>query len=83
MINTVIDVLLASGIVLLATAALLTRSSLRSIVWFVCLGLLTAICWARLDAWDIALAEAAIGSGISGVLLLLAWRRLHRKPLSM
>jgi uncharacterized MnhB-related membrane protein len=33
-------------------------------------GLLMALTWVRLDAPDIALAEAAIGAGLTGALLL-------------
>ncbi len=35
-----------------------------------------ALIWARLRAPDIALAEASIGSGLTGALLLGALRRL-------
>ena len=35
-----------------------------------------AMAWIRLDAPDIALAEAAIGAGLTGALLLAAWARL-------
>jgi uncharacterized MnhB-related membrane protein len=37
-----------------------------------------ALAWARLDAPDIALAEAAIGAGLTGALLLTALARLKR-----
>jgi uncharacterized MnhB-related membrane protein len=38
--------------------------------------------WARLGAPDVALAEAAIGAGLAGALLLATWARLptKRKP---
>jgi len=40
-------------------------------------GLLMALAWVRLAAPDIALAEAAIGTGITGVLLIDTVRHLH------
>ncbi len=43
---------------------------------FICFGLVMALAWVRLDAPDVALAEAAIGSGLTGALLLAAWARL-------
>jgi hypothetical protein len=37
---------------------------------FIVFGLLMTLAWARLQAPDIALAEAAIGAGLTGALLL-------------
>ncbi len=51
-----------------------TQSARRAITLFVAFGLLLALVWARLSAPDLALAEAAIGAGISGALLLAALR---------
>ena len=44
----------------------------KAIVLFIAFGLLMAIAWVRLDAPDVALAEAAIGAGLTGALLLSA-----------
>jgi len=38
-----------------------------------------ALSWARLQAPDIALAEAAIGAGLTGALLLDAYGALQRR----
>jgi multisubunit Na+/H+ antiporter MnhB subunit len=43
---------------------------------FTVFGLLMALVWARLGSPDLALAEAAIGAGLTGAMLLLAYRRL-------
>nr|WP_242464246.1 hydrogen gas-evolving membrane-bound hydrogenase subunit E [Halorhodospira halophila] len=53
-----------------------TRMLFRSVVLFIVFGLLMAVTWARLAAPDLALAEAAIGAGITGALLLSAYRAL-------
>ncbi len=71
-----IDGLLALGIVGLALGALLTRDLFKGVVLFVGMGLLMALAWVRLNAPDLALAEAAIGAGLGGALLLAAVRRL-------
>ncbi|MBF0394943.1 MAG: DUF4040 domain-containing protein, partial [Alphaproteobacteria bacterium] len=39
---------------------------------FIVLGLLTILAWLRLGAPDVAIAEAAVGTGLTGVLLLEA-----------
>ena len=64
------DLLLCSALVLTASAALLTRQLFRAVVFFVIFGLLMSMAWVRLHAPDIALAEAAIGAGLTGALLL-------------
>lgn len=63
------DALLAVLIVCLACGALYSRSLFRAVVFFIALGLNLALVWARLSAPDLALAEAAIGAGLTGVLL--------------
>lgn len=70
------DSLLGVGILLLAWWALASPQLLRAIVLFVAFGLLMAMAWVRLDALDIALAEVAIGAGLTGALLLAALARL-------
>nr|WP_242464666.1 hydrogen gas-evolving membrane-bound hydrogenase subunit E [Halorhodospira abdelmalekii] len=52
------------------------RQLFRSVVLFIIYGLLMAVAWARLAAPDLALAEAAIGAGLTGALLLSAYRNL-------
>lgn len=74
----VLDLLLAGLMLMLAVAALHGRSLRQSIFLFIVFGLVTALSWARLRAPDVALAEAAIGSGVAGALLLAALR--DRRP---
>jgi uncharacterized MnhB-related membrane protein len=75
----VIDGLLALLLFWLAARALSSPGLLEAVVLFVGFGLTLALVWVRLDAPDIALAEAAIGAGLTGALLLAALARL---PLS-
>jgi uncharacterized MnhB-related membrane protein len=74
-----IDGLLALLLLWLAARALSSPGLLEAVVLFVGFGLTLALVWVRLDAPDIALAEAAIGAGLTGALLLTALARL---PLS-
>ncbi|MCG8017101.1 MAG: DUF4040 domain-containing protein [Candidatus Thiodiazotropha sp. 'RUGA'] len=68
------DLLLAGMLIGLAWAVLNSDDLRRGVVLFIAFGLLLAIVWARLLAPDLALAEAAIGAGLSGALLLVALR---------
>jgi multisubunit Na+/H+ antiporter MnhB subunit len=74
------DALLAGGLVLLAWQSLHTADLFKAVVLFIVFGLLMALAWARLDAIDIALAEAAIGAGLTGALLLDALGHIAGKP---
>src|SRR5690554_4547022 len=76
MIEWLLDIMLALALIITAAAALLSRDLFRAVVVFIAFGLLMAVVWVRLHAADIALAEAAIGAGLTGVLLLDAARHL-------
>ncbi|MET0072519.1 MAG: hydrogenase subunit MbhD domain-containing protein [Candidatus Thiodiazotropha sp.] len=68
------DLLLAAMLIGIAWVALSSADLRRGVILFIAFGLLLAIVWARLHAPDLALAEAAIGAGLSGALLLIALR---------
>ncbi len=70
----VFDVAMVLLLWVLGWMACSTHSARRAITLFIAFGLLLALVWARLSAPDLALAEAAIGAGISGALLLAALR---------
>lgn len=74
----VLDVLLVLALLALAWQALATRDLFRAIVLFISWGLLLAVAWTRLGAPDVALAEAAIGAGITGALLLNSFAHLEQ-----
>ncbi len=71
------DILLALGLLGLAWRALTNPDLFKAIVLFVGFGLLMALAWVRLDAPDIALAEAGIGAGLTGALFLAAFAKLR------
>ena len=64
------DGLLVFSLLWLAWMALAATDLFKATVLFIAFGLLMALAWARLQAPDIALAEAAIGAGLTGALLL-------------
>ncbi len=66
------DGLLGFVLLWLAWGLLASQDLFKGVVLFIVFGLLMAMAWVRLQAPDIALAEAAIGSGLTGVLLLHA-----------
>ena len=77
LLGWVFDGLVGAGLVWLAWRALSSPSLFTAVVLFVAFGLLLALAWVRLNAPDVALAEAAIGAGLTGALLLGALARLR------
>jgi multisubunit Na+/H+ antiporter MnhB subunit len=69
--------MLAALVVALAAFTVTARETYAATVGFVAYGLLLALVWVGLTAVDVALAEAAIGGGLTGVLLLGAATRLQ------
>lgn len=74
----VLDLILCATILGVALGAVAGYGVGRAVVFFIVYGVLVAMAWMRLDAVDVALAEAAIGAGLTGVLLLGALARLAR-----
>ena len=68
----IFDLLLAGLILWLGWGALASNSLFRGIVLYVAFGLSMGLAWARLDAPDVALAEIAVGAGLTGALFLVA-----------
>lgn len=71
------DVMLAIVVLLLAGAAVFSRNLTHAVMLFMAFGVMMALAWARLAAPDLALAEAAIGAGLTGALCFTA---LVRQP---
>lgn len=72
------DLLLAISLLWSAWQTLSTPKLDRAVIMFIVFGLLLTLVWARLDAPDIALAEAALGAGLTGTLLLDALAGVRR-----
>lgn len=72
-----LDLLLMLSCLIIAWMSIFSASLFRCIVYFVCLGLLVTIVWGQMGAYDVAIAEASIGAGITGALLLAAWNRIR------
>jgi energy-converting hydrogenase B subunit D len=75
------DLILVVALLWSALRAITVRDLFHCVILFIAFGLLMALAWARLGAADVALAEAAIGAGLTGALLLdtVAHLRARRK----
>jgi multicomponent Na+:H+ antiporter subunit B len=65
-----IDVFLLTMLVIIALAAINARSLLAAIMFLALYSMLMALVWVTLHAVDVAFTEAAVGAGISTILLV-------------
>jgi len=75
-ISLAFDIGLAGLILATGAWTVVARDAHAAVIGFVVYGLLLAIAWVRLAAPDVALTEVAIGSGMTGMLLLGAAARV-------
>lgn len=80
-----LEVVFAAVVLSVAVWTIAARETFPAVAGFVAYGLLLALVWMRLGAPDVALTEAAIGSGLTGALLLGAAARLrpNERPVSL
>jgi len=71
-----LDIGLAVLIVAVAIWTIAAPDLFAAVVGYVAYGLLLAFVWIRLYAPDVALTEAAVGGGVTGVVLITAGKRL-------
>lgn len=76
--SLVFDIALVAGLIALALHIVISCDSRGAILAFIAFGLLLGIGWARLASVDVALTEAAIGGGLTGMLLLRAQAHVAR-----
>lgn len=74
----VYDLLLVIALVGAAWKALFGRDAFTATVFYVAYGLFMAMAWVQLGAIDVALAEACVGAGLTGALLIGAIRQFDR-----
>lgn len=74
----ILDVVVVGAVAVTALAAVLAPGRAAATTAFLIFGILLAVLWGRVDAPDVAIAEAALGGGIAGALLVDALGR--RRP---
>lgn len=70
MLGEILDFSLAAILIWIAWRTVATPDLFNAVVLFIAFGLLMTLAWVRLHAADIAMAETAIGTGLTGALML-------------
>ena len=82
-IQTFLDIALALLVIGVAVWTIVARDLFVAVVAYVAYGLFLALVWIRMYAPDVALTEAAVGGGVTGVLLVAAGKRLDMSAIDI
>lgn len=64
-------------LVVCAISVSFTKRLLTSVIIFMCYSLVMCIVWVLMQAPDLAITEAAVGAGVSGILMLLTLKKIR------
>ena len=73
----IMKVLLLAFIIICALSVALSRNLLRAIVIFMSQSLAMSIIWILLESPDLAITAAAVGAGITSLLLFVTLQKIH------
>ena len=73
----VLEYILLAGLGVGAVAAPLCKRLLTTVIVYMALSLLMAVLWSLLQTPDLAITEAAVGAGVSGLLLIYTLKKIH------
>ena len=74
---TPIELIFLSLLLIAATSVCVMKSILSSMIIFASYSVIMSIIWIMLAAPDLAITEAAVGTGIFGVLLFIVIKRIR------
>lgn len=74
----VVEWLLLIFLIVCALSVCIARDLLNSVVIFMSYSLVMSVVWVLLRAPDLAITEAAVGAGVTGVLFFLTLRRVNQ-----
>jgi energy-converting hydrogenase B subunit D len=77
-VTEVLNAMLLIFLVVCAVAVARIRDMLSAVILFASFGLIMAIIWQQLSAPDVAMVEAAIGTGVTTLLLVAAISKTRR-----
>ena len=74
----VVECILLLLLLVAGVTAPLQKHPLIMVITFTLFGLVLSVLWMLLQAPDLAITEAAVGTGVTGVLFYLTLRRIRR-----
>ena len=74
---SILTVIVLGFLLSCAVATCLAKDLLMSVIIFMAYSLLMSILWMLLQSPDLAITEAAVGAGVTGVLFFITLKKLH------
>ncbi len=75
--TTVFELILILGLIICAVSALSSKRLLVTVVIYMAYSLIMTIIWVLLQSPDLAITEAAVGAGVTGILFLTTLKKIH------
>jgi len=72
-----LNMMLLAFILVCAVAVSLTKDLLTSLIIFMSQSLAMAVIWILLESPDLAVTEAAVGAGVTSLLMFVALKKIH------
>ena len=70
-------IVLLTFLIICAIAVSFSKDLLVSVVIYTAYGLIMSIYWLILESLDLAITEAAVGAGVTGILLFVTLKKIH------
>ena len=74
---SLLTVIVLGALLLCAVATAIAKDLLVSVIIFMAYSLLMSILWILLQSPDLAITEAAVGAGVTGILFFITLKKLH------
>ncbi|KAF5065003.1 Na(+)/H(+) antiporter subunit B [Oscillibacter ruminantium] len=74
---TILENILLAGLIICAAAAPLCKRLLATVIVYLAFSVILAVLWSMLQSPDLAITEAAVGTGISGILFFLTLKKIR------
>ena len=75
--NDGIMVLLLLFLIVCAVSVTMTKNLLTSLIIYMAFSLIMSIIWVCLQSPDLAITEAAVGSGVTSILFFVTLKKIH------
>ena len=71
-----IELVLLLGVLITGIATCVSKNLMTSLIIYMAYSVIMSIIWALLEAPDLAITEAAVGAGISSILLFITLKKI-------
>ena len=75
--STVFRILLLIGLLVCAVATALVKKPMRAVIIYMAYSIIMSVVWLLLESPDLAITEAAVGAGVTSMLMFAALKRIH------